>query len=61
MKKILFSVFAMAAMLFATSCSQEEDFAIVADGTEVAVSFSLTQPEISTRAYSDGETATTLT
>ncbi len=61
MKKTLLPMFAMAAMLFATSCSQEEDFAIVADGTEVAVSFSLTQPEISTRAYSDGETAKTLT
>ncbi len=61
MKKILFSVFAMAAMLFATSCSQEEDFAIVADGTEVEVSFTAQLPqEIATRAYSDGKTATEL-
>ncbi len=60
MKKILFSVFAMAAMLFATSCSQEEDFNLVADGSEVNVSFSVELPQIATRTYSDGLTAKTL-
>ncbi len=58
MKKTLLSMFAMAAMLFATSCSQEEEFAPVTDGSEVAVSFSVQLPqEITTRAYSDGKTA----
>ncbi len=58
MKKILFSVFAMAAMLFATSCSQEEDFAIVTDGSDANVSLSIELPQIATRAdYSDGLTA----
>ncbi len=61
MKKTLLFLFAMATMLFATSCSQEDNFAPVADGTEVEVSFSAQLPqEISTRAYSDGTTANKL-
>ncbi len=59
MKKLL-SMVAMAVMLFATSCSQEE-LASVADGTQVPVVFSAQLPqEIATRVYSDGKTAKTL-
>ncbi len=54
-KNFLFGMFAAATMLFATSCQKEEL------GTETTVTFALTQPGIATKAYSDGETATTLT
>ncbi len=61
MKKI-FSIFAIAAAFFAVSCSQvEEDFSTVKEGEEVIVNFTASLPEIATRSYSDGKTATTLT
>ncbi len=46
---------AAVTMLFATSCQKEEL------GTEVTVSFALSQPGIATKAYSDGVTAEKLT
>ncbi len=59
-KKFLFGMFAAATMLFATSCSNDE-LDDVQSGKESVVSFTLEQPGITTRAYSDGTTATTLT
>lgn len=59
-KKFLFGMFAAIAMLFATSCQNDELDAILS-GKESVVSFTLEQPVIATRAYSDGLTAKTLT
>ncbi len=58
MKKTLLSLFALATMLFATSCSQTDEFGNVIGGKEVTVTFSAELPqEIATRVYSDGHTA----
>ena len=57
MKKLIYCVAAMATVLFA-SC-QKEVLAPVANDA-VTVSFSVNTPEIATRAYSDGMTATVL-
>ncbi len=59
-KKFIFGMFAAATMLFATSCSNDE-LDGVRSGKESVVSFTLEQPGISTRTYSDGLKATTLT
>ena len=57
MKKVFLSLMA-AAMLFTTSCQQQE---LTPDlGGEVTVTFNVGTPEIATRAYSDGSTATKL-
>ena len=58
MKKILFGLSAFT-MLFATSCQNDLDFD-TAVGETSTVSFSVGTPEIATRAYSDGATATKL-
>ena len=58
MKKILFGMMAATAMLF-SSCSQD-DFGAVANGDEATVSVSLSIPQIESRAYGDGFTATNL-
>lgn len=58
-KKLFFGMFAAATMLFATSCSNDEMDGL--KGNESVVSFTLEQPGISTRAYSDGLKATNLT
>ena len=59
MKKNLFFMMAAGAMLFATSCQNDLD--IMGNvGDEALVSFTVTTPEIATRAYSDGTTATHL-
>ncbi len=58
-KKLFFGMFAAASMLFATSCSNDEMDGL--KGNESVVSFTLEQPGISTRAYSDGLKATNLT
>ena len=57
MKKIIYSLTALAAVIFA-SC-QKEAIAPVADEIAI-VSFTVSTPEIATRAYSDGATATVL-
>ena len=50
---------ALAAMMLMTSC--QDDTALMGNEGETAmVSFELTTPEIATRAYSDGTTATVL-
>ncbi|HCH41506.1 MAG TPA: hypothetical protein DEW31_02090 [Alistipes obesi] len=59
-KKLFFGMFAAATMLLATSCSNDE-LDGVQSGKESVVSFTLEQPGLATRAYSDGTTATTLT
>ena len=56
--KFLVAMIATVA-LFATSCQEKIDLGADADETSV-VSFSLTTPEISTRAYGDGTAATVL-
>ena len=58
MKKILFGLSAFT-MLFATSCQNDLDFDTTVGKTST-VSFSVGTPEIATRAYSDGTTATNL-
>lgn len=59
-KNLLFGVVAATGMLLATSCTNDE-LDGVRSGNECVVSFTLEQPSISTRAYSDGLTANTLT
>ena len=55
MKKNFFFWMAAIVMLIMSSCQQEAGF-----GTEATVSFQVGTPEIATRAYSDGMTATVL-
>ena len=57
-KKILFGMMA-ATMMIATSCENELDLGTNA-GENAQVTFSVGTPEIATRAYSDGQTATVL-
>ncbi|MBP3671467.1 MAG: hypothetical protein J6J06_05845, partial [Bacteroidaceae bacterium] len=57
MKKSLFYSMLATTMLFATSCQQDEVFV---DGNEAVVQFQISTPEMATRAYSDGTTATNL-
>ena len=58
MKKILFGLSAFA-MMFATSCQNEPEVGTYADGT-AQVTFAVGTPEMATRAFSDGATATVL-
>ena len=58
MKKILLGLSAFA-MLFATSCQNDQGFDTTAGETST-VTFAVETPEIATRAYSDGLTATHL-
>ena len=58
MKKYLFTMSAVA-MLFATSCQNDLDMPQGA-GEIATVAFNISTPEIATRAYSDGTTATHL-
>ena len=57
MKKILYGVMA-ATMIFATSC--ENELEVGAAGEESVVSFTIATPDMGSRAYSDGSTATVL-
>ena len=57
MKKILLSMMA-ATMIFATSC--ENELELGAAGEESVVSFTIATPDMGSRAYSDGTTATVL-
>ena len=56
-KNLIFSMFATATLLLATSCQQDEVFV---DGNETVVTFEVGTPEIATRAFSQGEKATKL-
>ena len=58
MKKHLFAM-AAATMLLATSCQNDLDV-MRNVGDEALVSFTVTTPDMATRAYSDGTTATVL-
>ena len=58
MKKLFLGLSAIA-MLFATSCQNEMDFGASA-GETATVAFKVETPEIQTRSYSDGTTATVL-
>ena len=57
MKKILYGMMA-ATMIFATSC--ENELELGAAGEEAIVSFTIATPDMGSRAYSDGTTATKL-
>ena len=57
MKKILYGMMA-ATMIFATSC--ENELEVGAAGEESVVSFTIATPDMGSRAYSDGKTATVL-
>ncbi len=62
MKKLLsIGIIAAAGLLLASSCQNDELETAGQAGDEYLVTFTLEQPGISTRAYSDGTTATTLT
>ena len=56
MKKFFLGLLAIAGV-FATSCSKEFDGAAVGEAT---VAITVTTPQIATKAYSDGQTATVL-
>ena len=58
MKKVLYGVLAIVAM-FATSCQNDQGFDTTVGETST-VTFAVETPEIATRAYSDGSTATVL-
>ena len=58
MNKKLFYGMMAATMLFATSCQQDD---VLVQGGEATISFQVSTPEIATRAFSDGNTATDLT
>ena len=58
MKKYLISLVAIAAMLLSSACSKEETPYIAENGD--MVTFNIAAPEMGTRAYSDGMTATDL-
>lgn len=57
MKKFIYGLFAGCMLL--TSCSQD-DLGLKAPGEEANVTITLTTPQMGTRAYSDGTTATVL-
>lgn len=57
MKKILYGMM-LATMFFATSC--ENELELGAAGEESVVSFTISTPDMGSRAYSDGTTATKL-
>ena len=56
LKKFFYSMMAVA-MLATTSCTDDP---MIDGGEEATVSFTIGTPEIATRAYSDGTTATQL-
>ena len=56
-KNLLFTALAATTLLFATSCQQDEVFV---DGNESIVTFEVGTPQMATRAYSDGLSATQL-
>lgn len=58
-KNFLFGIFAAATMLLATSC-QQDGITNLNYGDKATVSINLATPEVATRAYSDGTTATHL-
>ena len=58
MKKLILGVAAIVA-LFATSCQQESNLGVKAGKTST-VTFNLNSPEIASRLFSDGTTATAL-
>jgi len=62
-KKILIKTFLPVVVLLAavTSCSTDNDLDNDLDNETMLVSFTLEQPVMQTRAFSDGLTATTLT
>ena len=59
MRKYFLSLVAMAAMIFLSGCNKNEDFYISENGD--MVTFNIATPEMGTRAFSDGSTATNLT
>ena len=59
MKRHFLVLMGATAMMFASSCQKEMDFG-GETGTPSEVSFQVATPEIATRAYSDGQTATVL-
>ena len=56
-KNLLFTALAATTLLLTTSCQQDEVFV---DGNEAIVTFEVGTPQITTRAYSDGLSATQL-
>ena len=57
-KKLFFAMLA-GSMMFAASCEKNLNEGASLDGTST-VAFNISSPEIVTRAYSDGKTATVL-
>ena len=61
-KNYFFGISAMAAMMLATSCQEEDVVKQVQEAAEATVSINVTTPELgaATRTFGDGETAQTL-
>ena len=59
MRKYFLSLVAMATMILFSGCNKNEDFYISENGD--MVTFNIATPEMGTRAFSDGSTATNLT
>ena len=56
-KNLFFSLFATMVLLLTTACQQEND--LLGNG-EATISFEISTPQMATRAFSDGNTATKL-
>ena len=56
-KNLLFGLFATMVLLLTTACQKENDF--FGNG-EATISFEISTPQMATRAFSDGTTATQL-
>ncbi|MBO7198002.1 MAG: hypothetical protein J6V28_04320, partial [Tidjanibacter sp.] len=60
MKKLFISLVAIAATVFATSCTNDIEGGIKFNGKTATVGFEVSTPELATRTFGDGQSATNL-
>ena len=60
MKKLFISLVAIAAAVFATSCTNDIEGGIKFNGKTATVGFEVSTPELATRTFGDGKSATDL-
>ncbi|MBQ2248147.1 MAG: hypothetical protein II323_05235 [Tidjanibacter sp.] len=60
MKKLFISLVAIAAAVFATSCTNDIESGIKFNGKTATVGFEVSTPELATRTFGDGKSATNL-
>ena len=60
MKKLFISLVAIAAAVFATSCTNDIEGGIKFNGKTATVGFEVSTPELATRTFGDGQSATNL-